>query len=557
MIDERLLDVIQREIDGETTEEERAQLRERLSRDAEAAALLDEFREIADALNRISESDAPGDLRAAILERAAEKGLLTPRGTGGPIARFLRLFGIHDPSAGIGGVSMSRKMVFIGGGIVVAVALVAWYGLSQRPAGDEVTGAIGAVEKYREEQIGDQDVVLGDSAESLAHVPFGDLLTDAAVLENASLQLAAAAVDFEAKTLDAAGFQEKLGAIDDGLNSHAASLDARMQLAMKTQLVAVHRMLEANSSAFEAGDLERVKVELERIRGNLEAKTLDAAMLEGARTELAAVRGEVFGRVQFEAMSLARARSQLEAVATELDNRAVQLDRKGSDRMQADLEAAFAALEANTALEARAMKARGVYLEALSLEASSVLDTRNQLGSMRALEAARLGAMARTLDMRAKELQASSAKLEARALESMRLQLDAFSLDQATLDAMALSLAAGRRSLEARAETLDAMSLDNMNVVFGKIGNRLQQSQLAASQHFVGEMKTQIAATSRCLNRSQLEARMLNNMRVHLGMVSKQLDANRGKLEAQMLESMRVQLDATSRQLETHSSTLE
>src|SRR5687767_2471693 len=92
-----------------------------------------------------------------------------------------------------------RKQILIvfAGLAVVLVGVIAY--VSPNFRSEDVSGAIGAVQKHREPQIQPQDVVLGDEkVKQEAQVLYADFLNDAAALRNLSVDAAVAARSAEA-----------------------------------------------------------------------------------------------------------------------------------------------------------------------------------------------------------------------------------------------------------------------------------------------------------------------------------------------------------------------
>jgi anti-sigma factor RsiW len=71
MIQEKLADLIQREIDGELSSEERQTLREILESDSEARRLSDRLHELVRSLSSVAHAEFPADLRGSILRSIA------------------------------------------------------------------------------------------------------------------------------------------------------------------------------------------------------------------------------------------------------------------------------------------------------------------------------------------------------------------------------------------------------------------------------------------------------------------------------------------------------
>src|SRR5512140_753691 len=83
-----------------------------------------------------------------------------------------------------------RNMLYIFAGVVVALLAVIAF-VSPRFRSEDASGAIGAVQKHRAPQIKQADVVLGDEQfRNEQKTLYGDIMTDAAALQNASADLA-------------------------------------------------------------------------------------------------------------------------------------------------------------------------------------------------------------------------------------------------------------------------------------------------------------------------------------------------------------------------------
>lgn len=123
MLEEKYIELIQADVDGELPERSRAELSRCLLASAEARALREELRRTCGALDRVEPVEPPADLREAILSSIRLPGApARPTGRGG-------LFGFWPQ-----GPVLRYAAVFAGGLLVSAVAFQ--FGSTHRPAFD-------------------------------------------------------------------------------------------------------------------------------------------------------------------------------------------------------------------------------------------------------------------------------------------------------------------------------------------------------------------------------------------------------------------------------------
>src|SRR5262245_31203900 len=74
----------------------------------------------------------------------------------------------------------NRRKAFVIASLAVGIGLLAWVGFVRQPADEQVAGMMGAAYRYREGQITDKDVVLGDTGtqQFLQSDAFHKLMTD-------------------------------------------------------------------------------------------------------------------------------------------------------------------------------------------------------------------------------------------------------------------------------------------------------------------------------------------------------------------------------------------
>lgn len=559
MSDEHTLDLIQRAIDGEITSAERAELDRIVAADPRAAEHYTSLKTIAAAVEQIEEVDPPAGLRQTILDgvpRPAERAGEQPGLTSGfltSLRRFVETMFLN------GGVAMNKKIWITTAAVVVLAAVVGYFGFLHPPGGRDSVGAIGAVEKHRAEQIGDQDVILTAYETSPEYVPYTDILDDSAKLQNAAADLGA--MSALAARAETAGLGARLQATHAALKAHADSLDARLQLAMKAHLGAFDNVLGSKHFARLAPEqLKAFQDELGAMNAMLEARTLNAATLGATVDRLVALHRDLGAKMDLEAMSLVGAQSKLAAFNEGLGAQAEALNAMKLEAFQADLEAASSALEMRKLGAAvDALGARNAYFAAMNLEMKKLEAFNAELGAASQLEAAMLGAKADSLGAWSADLAKHASKLEAKALMGMSSRLEAFALEQKTLGAMSRISAASRQALDARSQELEAAALGSMKDALGALDLSLEARSLAASQLLVGEMKMQLGASNQLLAASELQlgAATLDALGSHMLGVNSQLEASSGALEAMTLEAMSADLGAVNSALEARRLALD
>jgi len=192
MVSERDQELLQRDIDGDLTPDERARVRELLDRDPEARTLHEQLRAACAALAAIPPREAPRTLRPGVMRTIAalperKSKAHTVRASLHHVKEMfispLTKEAVMSPTKG------STKYSWLIAGAVVAIVAVVYFSFyyPPTPAGD-AQGTIGAAQKYRSEQITDKDVVTGAPSAS----PFAEqIMADAAAME----QLGSAARD--------------------------------------------------------------------------------------------------------------------------------------------------------------------------------------------------------------------------------------------------------------------------------------------------------------------------------------------------------------------------
>ena len=339
MIEPKLRQLINRDVDGELSDKERARLRESLRRNGPARRLHSELLALNSALASLPAAEPPVHL-ANRIRAAVHAGdpLVVPahRRWHHAILDYLPI--LYHPHRSQEeeameqdkeGPSKSPKRSMLVGAAVLAICVVVYFAYYFPAPLDDVSGTIGAAKKYRSEQISDKDVKLAEQGSATATA-----VKDPAD-ENAAMELrsTASALGRTARELSAkVGFDRaaadnlaraaaELGKTAQSLLDRQTSMEKSAVADMQSQAAALEKSASAalgwTVSRSAAADLERNAASLER--------TAMAAQPAFDRTAAAE-----FSRT---ALSLERAAKELEA-------------RQGFDRAaSADLQRTSAALD--------------------------------------------------------------------------------------------------------------------------------------------------------------------------------------------------------------------
>lgn len=420
-----------------------------------------------------------------------------------------------------------RNLFLLGFGVVailVVISVTSWPPSFNR---EEASGAIGVVQKHRQPQITDQDVVLGDEqTRAEASVLYTDYFADAAKLQNVSADLGIAMANrdsaLQAKAVEA-------------LESHKNELQARYQARASETLAAFEQMAaRADLSAKEAATLQAQTQELGarlQMKEQLAAAEMDtmnarfqamadvlqarlAARSEmNARAELAAVANELQGRSQLASRSFVGAASRLEAAS-----RNFELGRKAGGEQQDYLGAAQ----------------RVEHLEAMSALAAQMQEARSQLSAASQLGAA---AMASRLASVSQDLAGHAASLEARASENLQARLNSHAEMAAKFQGMRDSLEAMQKWVGSRSNDLEAKALESFNRSVNAFSTELQARSTEFNARLSANVQNELAAVGQYLEaQANLQARFNAASRMGAKAVeAKSLEAK--SLEAKALES--------------------
>lgn len=417
---------------------------------------------------------------------------------------------------------MKRRSLFLVG--LAAVAVLAVIALAVfRPSppfnSEDAAGAIGAVEKHRQQQIGDEDVILGDELDREAEqVVYAGYLNDAATLDNIQAGLANVVMQHRDGT-DLANIRPALASSEDQLASHIEALQSRALANIRHSLASMDMVLQQRDA----------------LKGNV-----DIAALESFRAELASRISALENRPQLSSSEMAEFGVQLESFASQLANKF--LASYGIDQMEAQLANINAQLSNREQIESSFLANAAIELQSMEQQLAVRSALADRFPAFMANEESFLAHRVNYLGTISDQLSALdniSAQLGSfiQALESHEQLADSSALANqiSALESSVITLAG-------RASMLESRALANMDI-------HLQNRMIASRQ--LASISDSIALANRHLAQAdQLENRVaLQSFEQQLGSFEAQLSNDISALESRMLGSIEAQLGAIDRQL--------
>ncbi len=380
-----------------------------------------------------------------------------------------------------------RKTILIVFAGLAAVLLGVIVLVSPTFRNENVSGAIGAVQKHRQPQIAKSDVILGDEkARQEQKVLYTDFLSDAKALRNLSADVAVAARDAQAES--------RLMSVDQQVEARKADLRARFAGNMSDELVAIKSLLSADIEGLGRKKLESMRAEVDALGVFIENRdSLKDEDLEALAARLAAVSDDLEARL---AARKLRAESELGRMVSNVE--------ANLDAAKSNLKYAADALEARSA--AAMLRIQSDYLEMIAKEAKTLNHADSTLEAL--ASEANVESRKRLADSLSAELAVEAENLEARALKNMDLQIESYSEDVNALGKMSESLDAANRSLNTRAAA-NQEALESFRADESAFARKLQNYTADVQAHIAAAMKSQLRQLS-----EQLEAREALRARV-------------------------------------------
>lgn len=463
----------------------------------------------------------------------------------------------------------TRKRIGIlaGFGTVAAALALFFFNWPPEPKDNHsASGAIGAVQKHREQQISSSDVILGNEAtRRVENVVYADFLGDASKLSNLSAQLNAmisARSDFENKDLanknlanrDLANknlssrelASRQLASIEAALSSHEVSLEQRMLANTEEVLADIEALLENRGSTLQSRELASMQTELQNLQ--LASKALSSRALASRNLSNKELANQDLANKNLSNQDLAnRDLANKNLSNQDLANRDLANKNLSSRELQSFSE--------QLASLTNQLENRGLFARLENVQ-KSLASAEQEIAS---LEAKTLGSAAENLAMAQQQLEAflayqnrmvasSTSYLEAMVLEHQAIEnaqrqladFDAFLASEVQMENKALNhqmnqLENVSENLASQAESLESRALANME---SRMESRSLQARALAS------MSEMLQSMNRSLSSRQLQSQELQSFQKQLSSMEQMFAAQESQLEQKMLGQMEAELAA-------------
>lgn len=501
----------------------------------------------------------------------------------------------------------NRKRIGILGGFATVAAALALFFFNWPPEPKDnqaASGAIGAVQKHREQQISSSDVILGDEAtRRVENVVYADFLGDASKLSNLSAQLNAmisARSDFENKELASKNLANRdlanknlssrelasmqLASIETALSSHEVSLEQRMLANAEEVLGDIEALLENRGSTLQSRELASMETELQNLQ--LESKALSSRDLasrnlsnkELANRDLASknlsnrdLANRDLANKNLSSRELQSFSDRLASLTLELENRGLFARLENVQKSLASAEQEMSSLEAKTlgsaaknlamaqqqfeafsAYQNRMVANSTPYLEAMVLEHQAIENARRQLADFDALLASEVQMENKALNHQmdqmenvSKTLASEAERLESRALANMESRMESRNLQARALASMSEMVQSMNRSLSSR--QLQSQELQSLQKRLSSMQEMFAAQESQLEQKMLGQMEAELAAIG-----SYMESRTTEGVKKTMSTQSNRVMSNRN-LGSRSLASFENYLSNVDRALDNRA----
>ena len=292
-------------------------------------------------------------------------------------------------------MAKGKTGIIVGIVAVAVIGIVAIFYTQRQPAESDATGAIGAAERYRAEQITDEDVILDiPGQEELAAAVF-DVMTDEQKAELLGRVNATGRAEMAARFEDADALSRMN---DEQLGRFAQSLDREAQARV------------ANALRIEAADIGRLNAEvLGRALARMDAQAREAAIGRyNAKEALARMNDEQLGRFaqSLDREAQARVANAMRIEAADIGRLNAEVLGRALARMDAQArEAAIGRYNAKEALARMNDEQLGRFAQSLDREAQARVANamRIEAADIGRLNAEVLGRALARMDAQARE----------------------------------------------------------------------------------------------------------------------------------------------------------
>ncbi len=451
------------------------------------------------------------------------------------------------------------KILLVTALVVAAVVLVISIGRIYPPVSqDQATGTIGAVKKYRVQQISDQDVILAGQEAEQAQAPSAALLNDAAKLQNIGARIADVASKLQSAQLEQ---KTALGNLDteiEGLNSSidgmSADLQNRALVNMRDWADAANRLFASNALGAKEEELTALQARLANVTTQLAklSARLGSADYENLANQLAVINADLAARNTLNNAAVDDMRTQMESYSARL-SAAAPLEQKYLVGMKEQLSECASNLKLSARLSNELLEAHSLARKTMAREYEELVNARLELAAMKK---ARLGSsselpeLASRLSTLGARLSNRSYEIEQETMQNAKAAFLSMSAEQTSLENLSSALELANRKLRARAAELGEREAAEMQARFNAMDQELASRLGVVLRNSLGNLQLQMKLVNSSLENSsvqnQTRNRYLNNCISELNV---RLQSRQNLLEKQTMDSCNARLNAMQAKL--------
>jgi hypothetical protein len=412
----------------------------------------------------------------------------------------------------------STKILLVTALVVAAVVLVIVVGRFYPPVSqDQAAGTIGAVKKYRVQQISDKDVVLAGQEAEQAQAPSAALLNDAAKLQNIGARLVDVASRLRNAQLEKATNLANLETEIDNLSNSMAGLSADLQnralVNMRAWAEDASKLLAGNAMGVNAEELALLQARIANITSQMAklSARLGSADHENLASQLAAINSELEQRRKRANAGVDDMSAQMEANAARLAASA-PLEHKYLANMKEQLSECASKLKLSAQFSTDLLEARRLFKRSISREFEELANAQQELANRKKRarggsesDIAELASRLSNLGMR---LANQSSEIEQETMQNVKSVLFAMSTEQNTLENLSSALELSARRLRDRAAELGEGEATEMQARLGAMDQELASRINLLARKALGNMQLQMKFINSSLenNQAQTEA---------------------------------------------------
>ncbi len=460
-------------------------------------------------------------------------------------------------------VSRSWKTVAVVVLFFAAAAVAVYFTYYYPPASHEDTaGTIGAVKKYRIQQISENDILLAGREAQKGAVRLDAFLNDAVKLQSMSLGMRDLASRLQSREGAELGkksmnFTADLGNLQQLIGSQSSILQQRAQN-MGEIAEFMNRRLGSRSSDAELANLSSELAELSNRLASV-AK-LDAKAIGNLAEQLDS-KMEVFKNRKLSSTSLENAEAELASLQQELASNP-QLESSRLEQMGSALKNYDKILQNRSGLENRSFANLRSYVQSMALESRVLANAEAELGIIRRLSSSAVaenmanGDLANRLASASDELANNTSRLASGAVLGMKQELASFVMENNSFQNLQSAAMVMSRSLESKGPNLEAKgtlksrleafggSLDQASRIYGAQSLGVLDNQLVACAGFMESSRTLQSQILENVQDYMTEARGLANGFALEHATKQSLDSKFGNLQNRLENSAAGSLDS-------------